>query len=74
MTPIVYPISSIPEFMKSYLLLNPFVSFIESWRGIFFYNNVDNMMILESLFYTIAALIVAIILYKYNAKKVAEYV
>jgi lipopolysaccharide transport system permease protein len=74
MTPIVYPISSIPEFMKSYLLLNPFVSFIESWRGIFFYNNVEYMMILESLFYTIVALLVAIILYKYNAKKVAEYV
>ena len=74
MTPIVYPISSVPDFMKSYLVFNPFVSFIESWRGIFFYNNVDNMMILESLFYTIIVLCIAIIVYRYNAHKVAEYV
>ena len=74
MTPIVYPISSIPAFMKPYLVFNPFVSFIESWRGIFFYNDVDNVMILESFIYSLIVLVIAIIVYKYNAHKVAEYV
>lgn len=74
MTPIVYPISSVPDFMKPYLIFNPFVSFIESWRGIFFYNKVDNMMVLESFIYALIAFVIAIIIYRKNYFKVAEHV
>lgn len=74
MTPIVYPMSSIPDTIRPYIFLNPFISFIESWRGIFYYNKVDNMMILESFIYTMISFAIAILLYKFNSHKVAENV
>jgi len=74
MTPIVYPITSVPDSMRQYILLNPFVSFIENWRGMFFYNHVDNIVVLESFMYALIAFIIAFILYKKNHFKVAEYV
>ena len=74
MTPIVYPMSAIPEFMKSYMVFNPFVSFIESWRGVFFYSHIDYMMILESFIYSLIVFVVAVVLYRKNHFKVAEYV
>lgn len=74
MTPIVYPISAIPSSLHSYILLNPFISFIENWRSIFFYNHVNPAMIFESFCYALIMMIIAMLLYKKLAYKVAEYV
>lgn len=73
MTPIVYPMSAVPSSLRVYILLNPFISFIESWRGIFFYGHVDNTMIAESFCYTLITMLIAVVLYKKLSYKVAEY-
>lgn len=74
MTPIVYPVEAIPENMKPYMVLNPFISFIENWRGVFLYNKIDNTLLFDSTVYAIIAFILAYILYKRNEYKVADYV
>lgn len=73
-TPIVYPLTSIPSFIQPFIVLNPFVCFIESWRGILFYQQVDNLMIFQSLIYTTITASIAYILYKKASFKVPEYV
>lgn len=38
MTPVIYPLSSIPEEMRSLFLLNPLTGLLIAWRQLFLYN------------------------------------
>lgn len=40
MTPIIYPMSSIPDRFRTYLLLNPLTSLMGAWRELFFNNQI----------------------------------
>ena len=47
MSPIVYPITIIPEFLKIVLSLNPFFYFLKYYQDIFVYKTISEIFTLE---------------------------
>lgn len=45
-TPIIYPVSQVPEQIRSFYLLNPMATFIESYRAVILYNRWPEWMYL----------------------------
>lgn len=73
LTPIFYPLSMVPEEFRAYFFINPMVSIIELWRGIFMEGKIDYFMLCIGYLDSIVILIVAIFIYKKLQYKFAEY-
>ena len=68
-TPIVYPISSVPDNYKSIIQFNPMTSVIEGFRFAFFrQNNLDTGIWLFSIFFTSMIFIIGLILFNKTEK------
>jgi lipopolysaccharide transport system permease protein len=63
-TPVVYPLTQVPEHYRNLYVLNPMVSIVESFRGaIFGASSIEPQHILISVLVTISILIVGLILF-----------
>ncbi len=57
-TPILYPLSMVPERLKPFILINPLTPIIESWRDLFMDNALPGPELLLSVAFAAAALAV----------------
>ncbi len=74
MTPIIYPISMVPERYQSYFALNPFAAFIETWRSIWLTGSLGSLPTFTlCCIYTLAAGSIAYIYYKKVGKNIGEW-
>ncbi len=71
-TPILYPVSMIPEKYRPLIILNPISPLILAWRGLFFEGRLEWMYMLISLGYGVVALFVGYLVYRKLAWKFAE--
>lgn len=72
LTPILYPLSKIPEQYAGYMLMNPFHPIISCWRGLFFEGILNMEFVLLSSVYSLVFLIMGIYIYKKLSWKFAE--
>ncbi len=72
LTPILYPVSKIPEEYAAYMALNPFFPIITCWRDIFLHGTVDMSYVLLALVYSILFLGVGVFIYNRLSWKFAE--
>ena len=72
LTPILYPISKIPEEYVGYMLLNPFMPIISCWRSLFMEGYLDLDYVLLALMYSTVLLVLGIIIYRKLSWKFAE--
>lgn len=72
LTPILYPISKIPEEYVGYMLLNPFMPLISCWRSLFMEGTLDVGYVLLALLYSVTLLVIGIFIYKKLSWKFAE--
>ena len=72
MTPILFPVSKIPEQYQIYILLNPFTPLIIAWRELF----IDGLILTEhtlySLGYAVFFLVIGVLVYRKLRWKFAE--
>jgi len=74
MTPIIYPVSMIPQKYKFVLYLNPFAPFILTWQELFLHNRLDLKYLFISFIYALVALIVSTFIFNKLKYKFAELV
>lgn len=72
LTPILYPLSKIPEEYVGYMLLNPFMPIISCWQNLFFDGYLDLDYVLLALLYSTVLLVSGIIIYRRLSWKFAE--
>jgi len=64
LTPVVYPLSQVPENYRNLYVLNPMVSIVESFRGAFLgVSSIEPQQILISMFVTMGIFVIGIILF-----------
>jgi len=73
-TPMVYPISIVPEPLHQYFELNPFHALMESWRSLFMAGALDLPHIAYAAGFALAAGAVTWLLYRKLAPRVGELV
>jgi len=73
-TPMVYPISIVPEPLHQYFELNPFHALMESWRSLFMAGALDLPRIAYAAGFAVAAGAVTWLLYRKLAPRVGELV
>ena len=73
-TPMVYPISIVPEPLHQYFELNPFHALMESWRSLFMAGALDLPHIAYAAGFALAAGAVTWLLYRKLAPRVGEVV
>jgi len=73
-TPIIYPMSMVPEKYKNLLFLNPFVPIVLNWQELFLHNKIDMNYLYFSIGYTILFLFISTFVYKKLKYKFAELV
>ena len=58
LTPVIYPLSIVPEKYHNWVLLNPMASLIEGWRNLFLHNQLPGADLVPALLFAagIAAL------------------
>ncbi len=64
LTPILYPLSRVPEKVKPMLLVNPMSSLIEAWRDLFLYDQLPGADIWPALVFAALALLAGAIAFK----------
>lgn len=74
MTPIVYPLSLVPERFMSLYVLNPLVGFIVTYRALLFGLPLNSNLLLWSAFSSIFVFIIGFILFKRSEKIFADIV
>lgn len=72
MTPILYPLSKIPEEYVGYMMLNPFLPIISCWREIFLYGTVEMNYVILAFIYSIVFLVIGVFTYNRLSWKFAE--
>ena len=72
LTPILYPISKIPDEYVGYMLLNPFMPIILCWRSLFMEGHLDLDYVFLALLYSAVLLVLGIIIYRKLSWKFAE--
>jgi lipopolysaccharide transport system permease protein len=73
-TPVIYPISKIPENYQKYFLLNPFAPFIETWHAIWLEGNIGNYHNLMLCFiYTFVIGTFTFLMYKKFIHRIGEW-
>lgn len=53
LTPVIYPLSIVPDKYHSWVLLNPMASLIEGWRDLFLYNSVPGLELWPALVFAV---------------------
>jgi lipopolysaccharide transport system permease protein len=74
LTPIVYPLDSVPEAYRFYLALNPLTYLITAWRDIFMSNSVDWQSIGISFCSSLAFLLLGIFVFQRLGKRLDEVI
>lgn len=70
LTPIVYPMDILPEFMKSLLLFNPLYHFVEYFRDVMLYGVLPSMQTnLICIGFSVVFFIIGLIVFKKNQDK-----
>jgi ABC-type polysaccharide/polyol phosphate export permease len=64
LTPILYPLSRVPEKVKPLLLINPMTSLVEAWRDLFLKNQLPSADIWPALIFTAVALVAGALVFK----------
>lgn len=74
-SPIIYPITMMPEKIQNLMLVNPLAFIINYSKEGLISNNFTNIKYFSILFFcTVSILIVSYLLFKRNERKVAEYI
>lgn len=73
-TPILYPVSKIPTEYHNLLYINPFSSFVISWRDLLLHGTFNIEFIWISIAYSISALLLGSIIYEKFKYKFAELI
>jgi len=74
LTPIVYPISLVPDKYQVIYHINPFVYLIDAWHKAFFDGHISMSNTVFLLIYSLISFVVCYILYSRNIHKTAEYI
>lgn len=53
LTPVIYPLSIVPDKYHSWVLLNPMASLIEGWRDLFLYNSIPGLELWPALVFAV---------------------
>ncbi len=72
MTPILYPLSKIPEEFAGFMLLNPFFPIIECWRDVFLTGALKPEYFSLALLYSFVSLLIGMVVYNRLSWKFAE--
>ena len=72
LTPILYPLSKIPEQYVGYMFLNPFHPIISCWRDLFMEGFLNMELVIFATAYALVFLILGIFIYKRLSWKFAE--
>lgn len=71
-TPVIYPLSMIPEKYRALIHLNPLTPLMLSWRNLFLEGRVDFTMIAIAFGYSLLALLIGFLIYRKLSWKFAE--
>jgi len=75
LTPIMYPISMVPDYLKKFILLNPMYYFVEIFRQIVLYGELPSFeMHLICIAFTLLALVGGLLIFYKNQKNFILYV
>lgn len=72
LTPILYPLSKIPEEYVAYMMMNPFLPIIQCWRGLFLEGTLDATYVSLASLYATIFLVIGIMVYRKLSWKFAE--
>ncbi|MFC1770172.1 ABC transporter permease [Nitrospirota bacterium] len=72
MTPIIYPLSAIPPQYQKFLVLNPMMSLVNSWRNLFLHNTIDWKSVLTSAVIALVVYIAGVLVMKKLEKNLDE--
>ncbi len=73
LTPIFYSLDMVPQDLRYYFYINPMVSIIELWRGVFLEGGLNATYIAIALLDLAILLVIALKVYKKNEYKLAEH-
>jgi len=73
LSPILYPMSLIPEKFLPLYLLNPFVNLVELWRQILYSGDVNLTLMIYPLFFTLGMFVVACFCMKKIGNKAVQW-
>ena len=74
-SPIVYPLSQVPEHYRSLYILNPMVSIVESFRGAFLgVSSIENYQVIVSISVTMIIFFIGVILFSRTEKSFMDTV
>jgi len=71
-TPVIYPISMIPEKYRFFINLNPLTPLMISWRNLFLEGYINSDYIIIGLAYSILSLVLGFLIYRKLSWKFAE--
>lgn len=75
LTPVIYPLSSVPERYRALYLLNPMAGLIEGYRQILLYNKLPEFWMLSySIIGAVVALMVGITIFRKLERKLADII
>jgi len=74
LTPIIYPISSLPEGYQWLLYANPFASLVLSWQGLLYHGAVSPDFLGVAITWTAGLLALGMLVYRKNVWRFAEIV
>jgi lipopolysaccharide transport system permease protein len=74
LTPVLYPLDSIPQRMRYFIVFNPFGSLIVAWRELFLYGRLDWPYMLISAGYAAIFLLIGTAIYRRLSWKFAEVI
>ena len=75
LTPIMYPFSMVPDYVKKFILLNPMYYFVEIFRQIVLYGEAPSVgMHLTCIAFALLAIIVGLFVFYKNQKNFILYV
>lgn len=71
-SPVIYPLSIVPNEYKQFILLNPFTYVVESWHGAFL-GNLEIKFLFYYFFISLISLILGLIIHKKLEFRIVEY-
>lgn len=74
LTPVLYPLDSIPQKMRHFIVLNPFGALMVAWRELFLYGKLDLPYMLISAGYAAVFLLIGTVIYRKLSWKFAEVI
>lgn len=74
MTPIVYPLSMVPEAYKIFLTINPLAHLITAWRDIFMTNSIDWGNIVISFGISLLFLLLGVLIFQKLGRRLDEVI